>query len=675
MQKRAGFMRFATFFAVPMASFVLACFAFSAPAHAVQSIPYKMNFQGRLTNTSGVTLSGNYDMQLKLYTAATGGSFVWGETRTAANGNAVTVTSGLFSVLIGEGTAVTGTAASLQAALAANQTLYLEMTVGTEVLSPRNQVGSAAYAFVADTLDGIDSSAFAQTSNNTTFTGTLGVSTTNAAAFTVAGGGTSLLTADTSNMLVKIGTADAAAQVLVLDSNASDPGAGALSTNGAMYYNSSSGKFRCYQAGAWGDCVTAVATLQSAYNASGTPATITTTAAKGVTIVAGATPTADMLTIDNSTQPTTTAGVSGVEVNYAGGAAAVEGSGIRVDYTPGSTSGGTWNGLRIVANATGPASGVTANGIKLEGPTAPGAGTEVAVAVGTGWDIGVDIQSGGLQLAAQNDPAAPAAGSIRIYAKDIAGRVMPKWIGPSGVDTPIQASLGFNRVSMMMPAGGTTGTTFIGGFGSTFTNVATTYANPTPTSTNLLTSTRRATYTGTTTAGTMTSHRQSTLQVWRGNATGLGGFFFTMRFGTSGLQSGNRAFVGLSNSTAAPTNIDPLTNGTGISRVGVAINANTGNWYFVTNNSGTAPTATDLGTAVPVNATDLYELALFSPPNGSYIGYRLKNLSTGNSASGSATTNLPANTTFLAPQFWMTNNAVALTTVFDFGGWYLESDN
>ena len=139
MQKRAGFMRFATFFAVPMASFVLACFAFSAPAHAVQSIPYKMNFQGRLTNTSGVTLSGNYDMQLKLYTAATGGSFVWGETRTAANGNAVTVTSGLFSVLIGEDTAVTGTAASLQAALAANQTLYLEMTVGTEVLSPRTK--------------------------------------------------------------------------------------------------------------------------------------------------------------------------------------------------------------------------------------------------------------------------------------------------------------------------------------------------------------------------------------------------------------------------------------------------------------------------------------------------------------------------------------------------------
>lgn len=673
MQKRAGFMRFATFFAVPMASFVLACFAFSASAHAVQSIPYKMNFQGRLTNTSGITLSGSYDMQLKFYTAATGGSFVWGETRTAANGNAVTVTSGLFSVLIGEGTAVTGTAASLQAALAANQTLYLEMTVGTEVLSPRNQVGSAAYAFTADTLDGIDSSAFAQTSSNTTFTGTLGVSATNTAAFTVTDGGTSLLTADTSNMLVKIGTADAAAQVLVLDSNASDPGAGALSTNGAMYYNSGSGKFRCYQGGAWADCVTAVATLQSAYTASGTLATITTTAAKGVAIVAGAAPTADMLTIDNSIQPTVTDGVSGVAVNYAGGAAAVEGSGIRVDYTPGSTSGGTWNGLHIIANATGPASGVTANGIKLQGPTTPGAGTEVAVAVGTGWDIGVDIQSGGLQLAAQNDPATPAAGNLRIYAKDIAGRVMPKWIGPAGVDTPMQASLGFNRVSMVVPAGGSTLTTFVGGFGTTFTNTGTA-ANPTPASTNMLTSVRRATFSSGTTAGTVASHRQSVLQVWRGNAAGRGGFFYTIRFGTSALVAGNRAFVGLSDVVSAPTNVDPTTSTTP-GKIGVAVNANTGNWKLVNNVTGTAPAVLDLGSTMPLNTTDLYELVLYSPPNGSSIGYRLKNITTNNQVTGSLTTNIPTNTTFLAPQFWITNNATAAAAVLDFSGWYLESDN
>ena len=172
-----------------------------------------------------------------------------------------------------------------------------------------------------------------------------------------------------------------------------------------------------------------------------------------------------------------------------GGTGAIEASGMRVDYAPGGTSGSTWSGIRVVANSTGAVSGVTSYGLKLEGPSSAGAGTEEAAYVGTGWDIGVDIQSGGIQLATQSDPATPAAGNLRIYAKDIAGRVLPKWVGPSGVDTPIQANLGFNLVSMIMPAGGTTGTTFVGGFGSTFTNSATTYSNPTPTSTSLLTST------------------------------------------------------------------------------------------------------------------------------------------------------------------------------------------
>lgn len=34
---------------------------------------------------------------------------------------------------------------------------------------------------------------------------------------------------------------------------------------------------------------------------------------------------------------------------------------------------------------------------------------------------------------------------------------------------------------------------------------------------------------------------------------------------------------------------------------------------------------------------------------------------------------IPTNTTYLAPQFWMVNVAASIAT-FDFGGWYLESD-
>jgi hypothetical protein len=91
--------------------------------------------------------------------------------------------------------------------------------------------------------------------------------------------------------------------------------------------------------------------------------------------------------------------------------------------------------------------------------------------------------------------------------------------------------------------------------------------------------------------------------------------------------------------------------------------------------SGTAPTSTGLGASFPVNTTDLYELVLFSAPNGSSIGYRVTNITTGAQTSGSVSTNIPANTTFLSPNFWGNNNATGAASIIDFAGWYLESDN
>lgn len=64
-----------------------------------------------------------------------------------------------------------------------------------------------------------------------------------------------MLTADTTNNRIQIGsiTTDATAILFGLDSynNATDP----TGFNGAMYYNTSTSKFRCYEAGAWADCI------------------------------------------------------------------------------------------------------------------------------------------------------------------------------------------------------------------------------------------------------------------------------------------------------------------------------------------------------------------------------------------------------------------------------------
>lgn len=250
-----------------MISFIVACFVVVSPVHAAQSVPYKMNFQGRLTNASGTALTGTYDVELKLYTLASGGTFVWGETRTAGNGNAVTVTNGLFSILIGEGTAVAGSSATLQAAIAANQTLFLEVKVGTETLTPRNQLGSSAFAVNSDMVDGIDGASIAQLGIANAFTGAQSITVGSTNAFQVKNG-TNLFNVNTTDSIITLGVSDTTGSVLVLDtkSDSGDP-TGTKAVAGAMYYNSNANKFRCYQNTGWTDCIT-TSTLQTAYNVS-----------------------------------------------------------------------------------------------------------------------------------------------------------------------------------------------------------------------------------------------------------------------------------------------------------------------------------------------------------------------------------------------------------------------
>ena len=70
--------------------------------------------------------------------------------------------------------------------------------------------------------------------------------------------GVEIFTVDTENNMIQVGTADGNATLLVLDqkTSAGDPDG----VDGAMYYNSSMGKFRCYEGtgvnGKWKDCIT-----------------------------------------------------------------------------------------------------------------------------------------------------------------------------------------------------------------------------------------------------------------------------------------------------------------------------------------------------------------------------------------------------------------------------------
>jgi hypothetical protein len=274
-----------------------------------------------------------------------------------------------------------------------------------------------------------------------------------------------------------------------------------------------------------------------------------------------------------------------------------------------------------------------------------------------------------LRLSDIVDPTSfPSTGSV-IYSRNIAGRSIPKYVDTFGIDYPFQTSLVFNNTSVIGPGGGTTVNTL----GCTVTNVGT-ISNPNIATTNLKTQTRRIVNTSAATAGSLASIRVDALECFRGNAAGIGGFFVVCRFGLTTLATGNRAFFGLSDAaTTAPTNVDPLTSVT-IGKIGMACSASTGNWSFVNNVAGTSPTVLALGTNFPVDTTTLYEMVLSSKPNDTIIGYRLTNLSSSVQLSGSVSLNIPANTTPLGRQAWMTNNATAAAIAFDLSRFSLETD-
>ena len=127
------------------------------PPAAVAAAPIAapvINYQGRLVDpaTNAPISDGSYTMAFALYTAETGGTPVWTESKD------VNVSNGLFSTLLGDTT-------PLNAADFNSQGLWLGIQVGSDPeMTPRQRIGYAAYAMHAldaDTLDGQQSSDFA----------------------------------------------------------------------------------------------------------------------------------------------------------------------------------------------------------------------------------------------------------------------------------------------------------------------------------------------------------------------------------------------------------------------------------------------------------------------------------------------------------------------------------
>lgn len=309
---------------------------------------------------------------------------------------------------------------------------------------------------------------------------------------------------------------------------------------------------------------------------------------------------------------------------------------------------------------------------------------------GQGWNNAVivtgnallnDVHSGYSEYDAISDPSTPDSAKIRIYAKLVSGRMVPKWMPPSGVDTPIQAALYGNNIVMYVP---NTGTTAGINVGAPWT-VGTTIGHPQPTA-GMYTQIKRTTsinvITTTNQALGVSSIVSTAAQFWIGNSAGLGGFFFFARFGieklTAASPNATRLFVGLMSGT---TNILVSDTVPAISCIGL--------WHDTTDGANVLNVLTKDGvTAVknPLNGTPTtpyvtgqgYDFYMYCKPADNVIYYRLNNINLNTVLSeGSITSNLPNPATFMGPVCGMSNgtsNIVASTVGIGVNRIYIESD-
>jgi hypothetical protein len=112
------------------------------PALAFAQVPQDMTYTGRLVDGGGAPLAGPVNLELRLFDAETGPTQLYSEQHLSVELDA----SGGFSVGLGVGTSPSGT---FDAALFSEPDRWIEAVVDSEVLTPRQIIGSVPWAFIA----------------------------------------------------------------------------------------------------------------------------------------------------------------------------------------------------------------------------------------------------------------------------------------------------------------------------------------------------------------------------------------------------------------------------------------------------------------------------------------------------------------------------------------------
>ena len=111
----------------------------------VAAVPQTLNYQGVLTDSSGVPENTTVNIVLRIFDSANAGNQLFAEEHSGT-----TVTDGIFSLAIGSGTNPSG---AFDAATLANNSTWLELEINTEVQMPRQAFLSVPYAMVASEVE------------------------------------------------------------------------------------------------------------------------------------------------------------------------------------------------------------------------------------------------------------------------------------------------------------------------------------------------------------------------------------------------------------------------------------------------------------------------------------------------------------------------------------------
>ena len=128
-------------------STMLTILVFFITPNLYAAVPGTMNYQGYITDDTGIPVNATVNVSFRIYNVETGGADLWNET------DSVTISDGKFSTQLGDAT-------SFPVGLFDTTVLYLGIEVETNgEMTPRKPLDTAPFAFKAedaDTLQGMN---------------------------------------------------------------------------------------------------------------------------------------------------------------------------------------------------------------------------------------------------------------------------------------------------------------------------------------------------------------------------------------------------------------------------------------------------------------------------------------------------------------------------------------